>query len=302
MVVLAALAKTLVFRPAAAVAAHHGEAADGLGGDTRDIAHRVLDATAVFLELARGDGNDAADQGGEQQEYQGQLPVQVENVGEQGDHGQSLADDHLDRRRCGSGDLLDVEVDQGQQFRRVALGEIGHGQAVDVREDAETQLVDHASGDVGDVVAAEVRADTAQGHDHDDGQGQEVAHPFSARRDRSASSQAASSREAAASRPATAPVLKRCRQVLHEARECGLRESVEREAEQRHGKRRPQGTQVGEQAQVGSQTGRRMCCFGGCRGAFAQGIRTGGGSTRIVREGLCPGIRVGASMGVRPRS
>jgi hypothetical protein len=66
---------------------------DGFLGDTRDVAHRILDALAVAPESAVRNFHQPSDDGGQDDAEQREAPIHIEQVDEQRQDGQTVADE-----------------------------------------------------------------------------------------------------------------------------------------------------------------------------------------------------------------
>ena len=140
----------------------------GLFRDPRDIAHRVLDALAVAAKAAIGDLHQPGDRRNRDDAESREPPVQVEQIREQSEDGQRVAEqgDRCAGRRTRH--LLDVVGELGQEHARLLAVEISRGQAQIVGEDIASQTLDDLPPDPARIVIADVIAEAAQREqDHD---------------------------------------------------------------------------------------------------------------------------------------
>jgi hypothetical protein len=107
---------------------------------------------------------------GRSDHHQGQAPVHPEQVAEQEDDGQALADHHLDGVGGGPRHHGDVEGDARDEVAGIAAVVVAVGQPQQAVEEGHAQVVHHAHRDPREEVVAEEGADALPGGDQHDQQ------------------------------------------------------------------------------------------------------------------------------------
>jgi hypothetical protein len=135
---------------------------DGFFGDTRDVAHRSLDALAIAPERAVRDFHQPGDDGSKEDAEQREAPVHIEQVDEQSQDGEAVAHELDCRAGRGGRHQLDVIGEFREQMPGLLLIQIGRGQAQVVREHIASQTLDDLPADPAGKIGLHVVAHATQ--------------------------------------------------------------------------------------------------------------------------------------------
>src|SRR5215472_2666823 len=131
-------------------------------GNTRDVAHGILDAAAVAAELEVDDRDQPADQGGEYERDEREANVEPQHEADRAEDGERRAYYQVDRVGGRLADLLTVVSETREQHRRGAAVEVSDRQLQDVAEYVAPQPADDLPPDVAHVVGLDEFADATQ--------------------------------------------------------------------------------------------------------------------------------------------